>query len=228
MYNDYMALPHYVRYKIDDTIRKFDTDGNGELDESEIQFFLADMGFEVQGEAIKYFIKANDLNGDGRLQFNECRLFVAKLYTEMDQISAETENREAKIKEMDVVYMTQQVNHDDPDIKRLNFQGRAITNEQVDKLCKSLLANTNVATLDLTNAKTVGNAAVPNLVELIKTNKTIKRLYLEGTSITQVPQLIIAMKNNKTITDMTVNEDSATDEDLDDLDDILERNEKGN
>jgi Ca2+-binding EF-hand superfamily protein len=226
MYKEFMSLPHYVRYKIDDTILKFDENGSGELDAEEVQKFLLDMGFEVMDEALRYFIKANDTNGDGLLQIAEIRQFVAKLYIEMEQIDLEKENREKKIKENDIVYLTQQVKHDDPDIKTLNFQAKKVTNEQVQALFKALITNSTVTVLDLSKNTTLDNTCVAEICSLITSSKSLKRLYLDGTSITDVGKIITAMKQNKHISDMTVNEDHATDEDLDLLDEILDTNEK--
>jgi Ca2+-binding EF-hand superfamily protein len=225
LYKDYMSLPSFVRYKIDDTVRKYDEDGNGELDTNEVQKFLTDLGLEVMDEALTYFIKANDLNQDGKLQLSEIRQFAARLFIEMGYVEQEKATHEEKMKSNDIAYLTSLVQHDDSDIKKLTFQGKNPTNIHVQNLCKALISNTSVLTLDLSKNSSITNDSVHALCKLIEENKTLKRLYLDDTSITKVGSIIISMRKNKKIIDMTVPEAQATDEELDELDELLDRNE---
>jgi hypothetical protein len=94
----------------------------------------------------------------------------------------------------------------------------------VKDLCEVLAKNTVVIEFDLSN-NGIDDAAVSHVCKLIQTNKTIKKLYLENTAIYDYGAILDAMEGNRTIIDMTFGK-FASEEDLDELDEILDRNEK--
>ncbi len=91
-------------------------------------------------------------------------------------------------------------------------------------MCQALVGNTICIEFDASN-NPIDNKSLDDLVMLITKNKTIRKFYLEDTFINDYSSIMEAMEGNRTIIDMTLGK-FASEEELDDLDAILDRNEK--
>jgi hypothetical protein len=114
---------------------------------------------------------------------------------------------------------------DEADLKKVNLAGKDLSSAEAKKLIEALKNNTSVEYVDFSNNVTLDDNAVDAICDLIETSTSIKKLFLEGTSITKVARILHSMKRNKNIVDMTLPE-AATDEELDLLDEILDENEE--
>jgi hypothetical protein len=117
------------------------------------------------------------------------------------------------------------IRKNDAELKELDLQGYYVVKDELKQLIDVAVKNTNLIELDLTNNTGIRDGSVKDLARLIEQNKTIRRLYLEGTSITDISLLVSKLQHNHTLVDFTVPEEIA-DENLDKLNELLDRNEQ--
>jgi hypothetical protein len=143
---------------------------------------------------------------------------------DLEKSQPKVQHREERIDNGDVTFITELVNSNDKRLTRIRLKGKDITDQQVDELCSAVIKSNTVTELDLSNNQSITDTSLTSLCKLVEENKTLKKLYLDGTGIKSFAGLLFSMDKNYSIIDMTI-PNCATDNFVDMLEDILDRNE---
>jgi len=138
----------------------------------------------------------------------------------------ETKKDEKKKDGYDGPFATQinRINRNDATLKILNLSGKNVEDKTAIEIFKALESNTNLTKLDLTE-NNLTEETLESFTKMLSSNKIIETIELEGNKFKSsfVDDFISAIEKNTTLVDITVSE-YASDEQLDKIDDILDRN----
>jgi hypothetical protein len=116
------------------------------------------------------------------------------------------------------------ISENDPSMKSVILRDKNLNDDDVDFLCEALLYNTTVKELDISNNPLITDSSTNSLCKLIKSSKTLQRLYIDGTSIRVFDDIIESLSRNLYIIDMIL-PDQALMEEHDLVERYLTRNE---
>ncbi|KAL0483053.1 hypothetical protein AKO1_014943 [Acrasis kona] len=133
-------------------------------------------------------------------------------------------NHDTLIKEGNIPYIISLLKSDDARVTKLSLVNKKINKSDLVALTDSLEFNTTLQELDVSNNVDINNACINVLCDLILTNKSIKKLYMEGIAVTAFDDILDSVERNYTLLDVILPEETTTDEEYDILYSYLDRN----
>lgn len=112
----------------------------------------------------------------------------------------------------------------EPSCKEFKFPNKNIDDRKAKDIFQALSANTFCLKVILTD-NSITDSSLSQICETLQKNKTIESLELEGNQFTSkgIDDFLKGLSKNTSLTDVTISE-NATDQQLDEVDDILDRN----
>ena len=116
------------------------------------------------------------------------------------------------------------ISQNSPLLKEINLSKKRLDDKIAKDLFKAISSNKYLTKIILTD-NFFTDLSMESISQMMITNNTLEVLELEGNKFTQVgiKNFIKSLEKNRSLTDVTISED-ATDSQLDEIDDILDRN----
>jgi len=116
------------------------------------------------------------------------------------------------------------VRNNDPDLEVLNMKNKSIDDAMLEELVDALESNTTVFELDLDMNPDISDESVPALADLVEFNKHLQVIVFESTNIRTNAEIVCALEKNFVLRDLVLSQ-HATDDELNLVDELLDRNE---
>lgn len=230
-----------IRIRMEEIQRKYEEELRDEeertrrLHEKLAKLKKMEKQFEQEGEYIEKIEEhrsqeeeaelTNQQQGTQRTE-EELHITEIKKQQEMEHI-----HKEAQQKEKDQFLLQQQGNisfilsklqHNDPDIKKLDLSGKKIGNTNCCKLMETLQHNNTLTTLILRD-NDLDNSCITSICKMLHKNLTLHTLDLSNNFITNPALIVEALEHNFCICNLELGR-YASEDTLDQMEEYLDRN----